>query len=197
MRAHLDTAILLAESLGREREMCGRVLFLVHRAADGWLGLDLTGEELARFGTAHGDRRRELRVLRGGSAFPERIFSLYALDVDPGLCGGLRVPAPGAIRFGFGGDLAPVLRAAAGRLATRLLLFRGLSALVARTRSVPDGAAVAHATPELVFETPPGALWREVRRLARHRGSTAISGIARERCGEVFQLNRRINGGAI
>jgi hypothetical protein len=146
-------------------------LFLVHRAADGWIALDLTGDLLSFCALRHevfADRRlpprRGVRLLRGGSAFPERVFSLYAFDFDPESCGGLRVPAPGPLRMGFGGNLSQILRAAAEAESPRLLLFRGLTALAGRSRSAPDGAMAARASAELVFETPPDELWEEVRR---------------------------------
>jgi hypothetical protein len=153
MRAHLDTAVLVAEPADRRR-----VLFLVHRAADGWLALDLTGDERT---LAPG-----LRIVRGGDAFPRRVFSLYALDLDPEACRGLRVPSRSAERFGFGGDLTRILAAAAAAQRPRLILFRGLTRLDDRSRSAPPGVWTARASAELVFEAPRGTLWAEVRRIA-------------------------------
>jgi hypothetical protein len=171
MRDHLDTGTLLARESGDGRRDRRGVLFLVHRAADGWLAVDLTGDEIARFGPVDRASRccgtcAELRCLRGGDAQTDRIFSLYAFDLDPESWGGLRVPAAGPLRFGFGGDLRGVVSAACSGVRPRLVLFRGLTALPGRSRSIPAGMVIARATPELVFETPAGPLWEEVRRLA-------------------------------
>jgi hypothetical protein len=61
MRPRLDTSFLLLE--GR------RALFLVHRAADGWLALDLAGPVTDRFAPG-------IEVVRGGDSFPDRILTL-------------------------------------------------------------------------------------------------------------------------
>src|SRR5258705_11037922 len=153
MRLHLDTAVLLAEPTDRRR-----VLFLVHRAADGWIALDVAGEAVA---LAPG-----VRVLGGGACYRRRVFSLYALDLDPEACQGLRVPSRGPLRFGFGGDLKRILGAALAEARPRLLLFRGLTRLEDRSRSAPAGAWTARASAELVFEAPRETLWEEVRRVA-------------------------------
>jgi hypothetical protein len=180
MRDHLDTGTLLAREAGADRRARRSVLFLVHRAADGWLAVDLAGEEIARFGQVGRAAKccgtcAELRCLRGGDAQSDRIFSLYALDPDPESWGGLRVPAAGPLRFGFGGDLKGVVSAACTGGRPRVVLFRGLTVLARRSRSIPAGMAVARATPELVFETPPGPLWEEVRRLARTAGGVGVA----------------------
>src|SRR5260221_9742004 len=156
MRDHLDTGTLLARESGDDRRARRSVLFVVHRAADGWLAVDLTGDEIARFGPVDRASRccaacTELRCLRGGDAQSDRIFSLYALDLDPESWGGLRVPAAGPLRFGFGGDLRGVVNAACPGARPRLVLFRGLTALPGRSRSIPAGMLVTRATPELVF----------------------------------------------
>ena len=225
MRPRLDTSFLLFESRSgipagsRGPRRLGRVLFLVHRAADGWLALDLAGPVTERFvprsgtqppeiepriepeiepeierriGQRIGPRigpgiepRIELRIrprieprvepaieprieiVRGGDSFPDRILPLYALDGDPESFGGLRVPGPGGVRFGLGGDLDRLLRTALGTATRgrcsrpRLRLFRGLSHLSCRSRAVPEGSMLVRATPELVFETRPDALWEE------------------------------------
>lgn len=161
MGDHLDTGVLLAREAGEGRGNRRSVLFLVHRAADGWLALDLCGEELGRFACRE---RGEVRCVRGGASHADRIFSLYALDLDPESCGGLRVPARGGSQFGFGGDLRELLRECSARKRARLLLFRGVTALAGRSRAIPAGTFPARATPELVFETPPGPLWEVVRR---------------------------------
>ena len=143
MRARLETATLLADP-------SGRVLLIVHRAADGWLALDLTGrEEGVVRGPCGG-----LRILRGGRSHRERVFSLHALLADPAAVGALRVPETLPASFGFGGDLGRILARAGRRAERRLLLFRGLTVLDPRMHLVPRGAAVAAATPRLVFETP-------------------------------------------
>jgi hypothetical protein len=169
MRAHLDTAVLVAEPSDRRR-----VLFLVHRAADGWLALDLAGDEVS---LAAG-----LRIVRGGSSFPRRIFSLYALDLDPEACRGLRVPSRSAERFGFGGDLTRILAAATAASRPRLLLFRGLTRVDDRSRSAPAGVWTARASAELVFEAPRETLWDEVRRLARATSAPPRSRWGNGRC---------------
>src|SRR5262249_4628735 len=129
MGDHLDTGTLLAREAGEGRGNRRSVLFLVHRAADGWLALDLSGEELGRFACFE---RGELRCLSGGASHADRIFSLYALGLDPESCGGLRVPTRGNEQFGFGGDLAKVMRESCRRRSARLLLFRGATALPGR-----------------------------------------------------------------
>jgi hypothetical protein len=170
MGDHLDTGTLLAREAGEGAGPRRSVLFLVHRAADGWLALDLEGEELARFSCCE---RGVLRCLSGGASHSNRVFSLYALDLDPESCGGLRVPTRGDAQFGFGGDLGEVLRQSCRRRSLRLLLFRGATALPWRSRAIPARTFSARATPELVFETPPGALWEVVRRIACERGGPA------------------------
>ena len=168
MQPRLDTAVLLAE--GRDGAPPARVLFLVHRAADGWLGLDLTGRVTDRFLAGGGRVGEVVEVVRGGESFPDRILALYALDLDPESCGGLRVPSPGGARFGLGGDVGRLLGAAMatpgpGRIAPpRIRFFRGLSAIPRRSRSVPRGSIVVRATPELVFERRPAELWGELRK---------------------------------
>jgi hypothetical protein len=151
MRPRLDTSFVLAEP-------SGRVLLVVNRAADGWLALDLTGSEEGRMRGPG----LELRILRGGRSFRERVFSLHALLSDPREVGALRVPDRTPATFGFGGDLARLLRRAGRRAERRLLLFRGLTVLDPRMNLAPRGAAAAVATPSLVFETPVEELWDRV-----------------------------------
>lgn len=109
----------------------------------------------------------EIEIVRGGDSFLDRILPLYALDRDPESFGGLRVPGPGGVRFGLGGDIDRLLRAAMGsarheRISRpRLRFFRGLSEIPCRSRAVPEGSVLVRATPELVFETRPDALWAE------------------------------------
>ena len=147
MRPRLDTSFLLLE--GR------RALFIVHRAADGWLALDLAGPVTDRFAPG-------IEIVRGGDCFLDRILTLYALDGDPEAFGGLRVPGSGGARFGVGGDVDRLLLAARGRLR----FFRGLSTIPSRSRAVPEGSILVRATPELVFETQRDALLREASCLA-------------------------------
>jgi len=176
MRDPLDTGMLLAQEPCPPQIPRRRILFLVHRAADGWIGLDLLGEEIARF---RGGKFGDVRCLRGGDAHAESTFSLYATELDPEDCGGLRVPAPGPLRFGFGGDPARILR---GKR-VRLLLLRGLTPIAGRSRAVPDGAAVLRATPELVFEMPQRSLWLAVRRAASSARPTSRWRIPTDRGG--------------
>src|SRR6187397_600764 len=102
MRPRLDTAVLLLER--PEDRPGGSVLFLVHRAADGWLALDLAGPVTDRFAPPRGSDRPSLEVVRGGGSFPGRVLALYALPADPESFGGLtslatrsRAPPAGAI----------------------------------------------------------------------------------------------------
>ena len=147
MGPRLDTCVLLFE------RRAARILFLVHRACDGWLALDLAGPVTDRFVPG-------IEVVRGGESFPDRVLALHALDRDPALFGGLRVPGPRGAHFGLGGDVERLLDAA--RSSGRLRFFRGLSAIPGRSRAVPPGAIVVPATPDLVF----AASARELRELA-------------------------------
>lgn len=158
MRPRLDTSLLLFE--GR------RALFLVHRAADGWLALDLAGPVTDRFAPG-------IEIVRGGDSCLDRILPLYAFDRDPEEFGGLRVPGPGGARFGVGGDVDRLMTAAKGspRSGPRLRFFRGLSRVPRRSRAVPDGSILVRATPELVFETRPDALWEEAACFVAHGAS--------------------------
>ena len=168
MRPRLDTSFLLLE--GR------RVLFLVHRAADGWLALDLAGPVTDRYAP-------DIEIVRGGDLFLDRILTLYAVDGDPETFGGLRVPGSGGARFGVGGDVDRLLLAAKGRLR----FFRGLSAIPSRSRAAPAGSILLKATPELVFETRPDALWElsppRTSRCGSPRDRAAAPGSARVRTG--------------
>lgn len=158
MRPRLDTSFLLLE--GR------RALFLVHRAADGWLALDLAGPVTDRFAPG-------IEIVRGGEFFPDRILALYAIDGDPEDFGGLRVPGPCGSRFGVGGDVDRLLLEAKGRLR----FFRGLSTIPTRSRALPAGSVLVRATPELVFEAQRDALW------ALSRPRTSRCGSPRDRAG--------------
>ncbi|MFN0008301.1 MAG: hypothetical protein ACKVXR_10360 [Planctomycetota bacterium] len=146
MRPRLDTSFLLLE--GR------RALFLVHRAADGWLALDLAGPVTDRFAPG-------IAIVRGGESFLDRIFPLYMFDRDPVEFGGLRVPGPSGARYGVGGAVDRLLLTARGSPGTgpRLRFFRGASRIPCRSRALPEGAILVRATPELVFETRPDSLW--------------------------------------
>ena len=173
MRLRLDTSILLLEgrkgipTAPRGPRPSGRALFLVHRAADGWLAFDLAGSVTERFVPRGGSGRTGIDIVRGGDAFPDRILPLYALDRDPESFGGLRVPGPGGVRFGLGGDVEALVRVAVesaereGMLRPRLRFFRGLSAIRCRSRAAPEGSILVRATPTLVFETMPDELWKE------------------------------------
>lgn len=156
MRPRLDTSFLLLE--GR------RALFLVHRAADGWLALDLAGPVTDRF-------TPDLEIVRGGDSFPDRVFTLYMHHRDPEDFGGLRVPGLAGARFGVGGDVGRLLLEARGRLR----FFRGLSTIPSRSRAVPEGSILVRATPELVFEAQRDALW------ALSRPRTSRCGSPRDR----------------
>ena len=111
--------------------------------------------------------RPEIVVVRGGDSFLDRILPLYALDRDPEIFGGLRVPGPGGAQFGLGGDVDSLFRASIESTArerssrSRLRFFRGLSRISCRSRAVPEGSTLVRATPELVFETRPDVLWEE------------------------------------
>jgi hypothetical protein len=170
---------------GRD-EAKGKVVFLVHRAADGWLGLELTGAVTQRFRPTEAGEDREIEVVRGGNAFDDRIVALYHLDFDPESLGGLRVPGTAGARFGFGGDLTSLLRAVRSKTGActgareHLRLFRGMTALSPRSRSVPEGARVVRATPELVFEVPAEILWLEASRAdVQNRQPAAVSSARR------------------
>jgi hypothetical protein len=152
MRPRLDTSFILLDAL--------RALFLVHRAADGWLALDLAGPVTDRFEPG-------LDIVRGGDRCLDRILALYAIDGDPEDFGGLRVPGSASARFGVGGDVGRILLASRGRLR----LFRGLSAIPTRSRAVPEGSILVPATPELVFGTPRDALLEVFQRRTSRSGS--------------------------
>ena len=158
MREVLDTSILLARN--GEDGAGASVLFLVHRAADGWLALDVAGKEIAVAAPDEPWTGPPIRLRHGGPEFEDRTFSLYALDKDPLDFGGLRVPAPGRLRFGFGGDLEAIVRAARAEASVRLVLFRGLTVLARRSRSIPEAWRIARASPEIVFEASRNAIAR-------------------------------------
>jgi len=182
MRPRLDTAVLLLER--PDDRPGGSVLFLVHRAADGWLALDLAGPVTDRFAPPRGSDRPSLEVVRGGGSFPGRVLALYALPADPESFGGLRVPGPGGARFGLGGDVERLLEAALGSPMSgrggppRIRFFRGLTSLATRSRAPPAGAIVLRATPELVFEARPGGIG------AAELARTSFAGAANEQIGQ-------------
>jgi hypothetical protein len=182
VQAALDTSMLLADVSAGTRG--ATVLFVVHRAADGWLALDVAGQEIARLVPGEPWQGAPIRILRGGPEYADRTFSLYALDEDPRSFGGLRVPAPCAARLGFGGDLAAIVRAARAEASARLLLFRGLSVIARRSRSIPEEWRAARCDPELVFATPRSEIARAVLRPSCGAASappTRRSGTSRSR----------------
>lgn len=124
----------------------GAVLFVVHRAADGWLAFDLAGPATDAI-----DGRME--VTRGGTRHRDRIFALHA-DLGEVTAGrALAVASPRhAACFALGGDLSALVDRARRELVPRLRLFRGLTVLRARDRGDVEHALPA--THELVFETP-------------------------------------------
>lgn len=132
----------------------GAVLFVVHRAADGWLAFDLAGPvtDSIEAGGAIEPSGARLEVTRGGTRHRDRIFALHAdlAEVTAGRALAIASPRHGA-RFALGGDLARLVERARAELVPRLRLFRGLTVL--RERDARRGERVVAATHELVFET--------------------------------------------
>jgi hypothetical protein len=166
----LRAALLVARARRGDSDPCGQVLFLVHRASDGWLALDLTGggEECVEVPWT----RRALEIRRGGELYGDRVFSLHAL-------GALSIRGAGALcvsgargrrrramlsrAFGFGGDLVRLLAGQSGHRAGRLILFRGVTVIRCARRELCAAAMAVRATPELVFDTPPSLLGARLR----------------------------------
>jgi hypothetical protein len=192
VQAALDTSVLLADGSAGSRDAC--VLFVVHRAADGWLALDVAGSEIARVAPGEAWMGPPIRILRGGPEYADRTFSLYALDADPRSFGGLRVPAPCALRFGFGGDLEAIVRAARAEASARVLLFRGLSVIARRSRSIPEAWRAARGSPELVFATPQSEIARAVLRSSTARGTSRVAGAREASLPHGCAASRRLGG---
>lgn len=127
----------------------GAVLFVVQRACDGWIALDLAGRTTDE---ARGPVGERFVVSRGGPAHADRFFALHDRIEEVAAGRALAVGAPRGARFAFGGDLVDLWRDARFLLAPRLRFFRGLTVLRAGDERLERGLA---ATAELVFDTPP------------------------------------------
>lgn len=127
--------------------LAGAVLFVVQRAADGWIALDLAGAatDAAREGAG-----APIVVARGGPAYSERIFALHDRLEEVVAGRALAIGDPHGPRFAFGGDLLGLLAEARTTAFPRLRLFRGLTVL---RDGDPRFARGLRATPELVFAT--------------------------------------------
>jgi hypothetical protein len=173
----LRAALLVARARPGDCDPCGQILFVVHRARDGWLALDLTGggDECVEAPWT----RRALEIRRGGELYLDRVFSLHALGVSSirgagalsVRCAQATSPRAALSRaFGFGGDLARLLadpRAdPSGHGLGRLILFRGLTVLRCARSELPAVPIAVRATPELVFDTPPALLGARLRALS-------------------------------
>ena len=128
------------------------VLFVVQRAFDGWIALDLAGPSTdavrARCGATH-------VVTRGGAAHTGRIFTLHDRLDEVARGRALTIGHPRGPRFVFGGDLSHLLDPREHSAFPRLRLFRGLTVL--RDHD-PRLAHAIPATHELVFDTPPARI---------------------------------------
>ena len=174
MPACMRAASLYIEAVSARRATTRRVLFLVHRAADGWVALDLTGEVTDSIDCAgRGRRGTSVGIRRGGDDYFDRVFTLHALR-GSAFAGSLpihRAPKRGenahGDRFSFGGDLERLLTCAEELSVERLILFRGLTVLDAHCEEGMRDATCVPATCELVFGTPPARLHQRVIESAR------------------------------
>jgi hypothetical protein len=153
----------------------GQVLFLVQRAADGWIALDLAGR------TTDAVEAR-LVVTCGGPAHADRIFLLHDRLAEVAAGRALPVVGGARARYAFGGDLEELLADARETPQPRVRLFRGLS--IVRDERALAGRRSVLATPELVFATPPAMLGDAFERAARPASARAFGATSPARASE-------------